>query len=60
MYWQIRLFTFVMVDPLIKDIVEYLEYGIKEEDWDSVQEALDILKEEFLDRSSDDFEDDEY
>jgi hypothetical protein len=49
-----------MVDPLIKDIVEYLEYGIKEEDWDSVQEALDILKEEFLDRSSDDFEDDEY
>ena len=46
-----------MISPAIKDIIEYLEYAIKEDDWDSVQEALDIIREEFIDDENLDEED---
>ena len=46
-----------MVSPAIKDIIEYLEYAIKEDDWDSVKEALDIIREEFIDDENPDEDD---
>ena len=49
---------------IIKEVIELLEYAIDEENFDSVQEAMEILKEEYsyseCDSDCDDEEEDQY
>ena len=49
-----------MIDNILKDIIEQLEYALREEDWDAVEECLVIIKEDLVpELSSDDLVGDE-